>query len=174
MNKVSKINGLIAIALSSLATQGNAASVLVSTGDLGNNVILDAGLFETALNANTPSNALPAAIAVKYGLWNSPPVDVSVFFNDSLVGSFLASTGYISPGPAFANFDVTALLLDGPNTISFNGFGANDGDYVVGQVDLRYDDGGTSVVPLPAAFPLFLFGLASLGFLARRREKTAV
>lgn len=147
-----------------------AIPMTASTGDLGNNVILDAGLFEVSLNADTPSDTIASSIDITYGLWNSPSVDVSVFFNSTLVGNFIANTGYIIPGPQFISFDITGLLLDGLNAISFNGFGANDGDYVVGQVDMNYDS-VISSVPEPASIALLGLGLAGIGF--SRKKKTA-
>src|SRR5687767_10215330 len=84
-----------------MSVPATAAPISVTTGDLGTNVIDNAGAFAVALAATTPSNVLPATIDVIYGLWNSPAVSVSVFFNGSLVGSFLADQGFISPGPEF-------------------------------------------------------------------------
>ena len=153
-----------------IGAAANAVPVSVSTGDLGNNVIDDAGFFAVSLNATTPSNVLASTIDVKYGLWNSPEVTVSVFFNGTLRGSFVADLGYVSPGPAFVSFDVTGLLLAGSNAISFDGFAANNGDYVVGQVTLNYDDSRTNGVPEPDSRVLLAVGLAGLG-IARRRRK---
>lgn len=141
-----------------------------STGDLGNNAISDAGFFEVFLNAETPSNTIASTIDITYGLWNSPSVDVSVFFNSTAVGNLTADRGYISPGPEFVSFDITGLLVAGLNSISFDGFGANNGDYVIGQVDMNYDNAGTVSASEPAILSLFALGLAGLGFL---RSKAA-
>lgn len=159
----------LVLTLSLVSSFANAVPITASTGDLGNNVINEAGLFGVSLIANTPSNSLASSIDVKYGLWNSPNVLVSVFLNTSLIGSFLADQGYISPGPEFITFDVTGLLLNGLNTISFDGFGANSGDYVVGQVDLNYDNSGVSV-PEPGSLVLLALGLGGL-VVSRRKTK---
>ncbi|MCP4264727.1 MAG: PEP-CTERM sorting domain-containing protein [Candidatus Brocadiaceae bacterium] len=162
---------LIALFIFFLAGSANATLINSSTGDLGNNVINDSGSFEVFLNATTPSNSLAADIKIKYGLYNSPSVDVSVFFNDNLVGNFLADNSYISPGPEFISFDITGLLMNGSNKISFNGSGANNGDYIVGQVDINYDNSGTSSVPEPSSIALLFLGLAGVGF--SRKKKTS-
>jgi hypothetical protein len=114
-----------------------------STGDLGNNVIEDAGAFEVFAVLKEPSNVDPATMVVKYGLWNSPEVNVDVYINDVFLGSFFADVGYITPGPEFAEFDVTGLLVHDDNKIVCTGNGANDGDYVVGQIDISYCTGGS-------------------------------
>lgn len=164
-------NLILGLFLFFFVSAAHALPITASTGDLGNNVIYDAGLFDVFLNADTPSNSITSTLDIKYGLWNSPDVDVSVFFNSSLVGSLVADHGYISPGPEFISFDITGLLLDGENTISFNGFGANTGDYVIGQVDMNYDNSGNASVPEPASVALLGLGLAGIGF--SRRKKAA-
>jgi hypothetical protein len=140
--------------------------VTATTGDLGNNQIGATTPFSVQLNLSTPSNALPATLTVKYGLWSSPDVPVDVFFNSNLVGNFLANLGYVSPGPKFANFDVTGQLLAGANTVSFQGSGT--GKYVVGQVDLAYDNSGTPGVPEPSTLALVAGGLFLIARRARR------
>ena len=139
-----------------------------TSGDLGNNVVYDAGGFSLFPELTNPSNVLPAELVVKYGLWNSPDVLVDVFFNDVVVGNLLADDGYISPGAEFASYEVTGLLQKGENTILFTGHGANDGDYVVGQVDLHYN--------IPEPMTVFLLGLGSLALLRKRgtQEKDKV
>lgn len=132
-----------------------------TSGDLGNNVIYDAGDFSLFPELTNPLNILPAELVVKYGLWNSPDVLVDVFINDFLVGNFLADQGYIYPGPEFASYDVKGLLQDGKNTILFTGHAVNDGDYVVGQVDLHYN------IPEPGT--VLLLGLGGLALVKKRR-----
>lgn len=130
--------------LAGAAGQVRPGVVTWSTGDLGNNVIDDGGTFTVNPDLVNPSNVELASLVVKYGLWNSPNVPVDVSFNGTSVGSFVADLGYISPGPQFATFDLSGLLLGGLNTVLFTGSGS--GDYVIGQVDVTY----YSVVPEPS------------------------
>ncbi len=141
-----------------------------TTGDLGNNVIWDAGSFDIFLDADLPSTSISSILDIKYGLWNSPLVIVDTFFNGTLLGSFTADHGYISPGPKYISFDITGLLVDGANHIMFTGNGANSGDYVVGQVDMNYD-GSSAPVPEPATMLLFGTGLVGLVGSRLRKEK---
>ena len=118
------------------------------------------GAFSVFFDLTSPSNSANSFIDIKYGLWNSPDVPVDTSINGTLVGSFIADQGYNSPGPEFINFDVTGLLLNGTNEISFLGSGL--GDYVIGQVDLTY-----SPVPIPAA--VWFFGTGIIGLIGMSR-----
>ncbi|RMH26814.1 MAG: hypothetical protein D6692_08585 [Planctomycetota bacterium] len=141
---------------------GTASADIWSSGDLGNNVINDAGDFVLNPVLNMPSNSDPATMTVIYGLWNSPDVSVDAFVNGNYVGTFVADQGYISPGPEVAVFDISGLLLDGANTVLFTGNNANDGDYVVGQVDIEF-------TPVPTPAGVALLGLS--GLVAGRRRR---
>jgi hypothetical protein len=163
--------GVVAIGLMVCAPVGAQAELITwTTGDLGNNVIDDAGEFIVNPDLIDPSNTDPATLTVKYGLWNSPDVPVDVFLNGTLVGNFVADQGYISPGPEFAVLDVTGLLLNGLNTLRFTGNSVNNGDYVIGQVDLTYNSVG-AVVPEPSTLASGFLGVTvTAWFLGRRRR----
>jgi PEP-CTERM motif len=159
----------LAAFLTGATGQVQADLVTWTTGDLGNNVIFSAsgGTFTVNPDLVNPSNADPASLDVKYGLWDSPVVPVDVFLNSVLVGSFVANSGYISPGPQFITLDVTGLLLPGLNDLEFVGSGT--GDYVIGQVDLTYN---SLTAPVPEPSTLAIAGTAIVGSLvvARRRK----
>ncbi len=147
--------GLILTLLSvGLMTKSEAA--IVSTGDLGITGVSDsAGNVEVELNAVTPSNSFSATLDIKFGLYNSPDVDVNVYFNGSLAGNFVANQAYF-PNPQYITFDVTGMLIDGLNLISFSKGSSSEGDYIIGQVDLTY-----SSVPIPST--IILLGIGVLG-----------
>ena len=134
-----------------ITTPANAAPIEWDSGDLGDNVIQNAGEFELFPSLVSPSSSSPAELRVKYGLWDSPKVLVDVFVNDIKIGDILANDGYSFPGPHFADLDVTGLLLDGVNTVKFTGNSVNDGAYVVGQVWITYTE-----TDLPRNWRLYL------------------
>ena len=153
---------LVALLPFTVATNSH-GQIVWTSGDLGNNVVEDAGAYFVFPELEDPSNVMPATLTVKYGLWNTPTVLVDVMVNSTFVGSFEADQGYLSPGPEVADFDVTGLLFNGGNTVLFTGNGVNDGDYVVGQVDLAYFQ-----VPEPG---LAVFAVPLLGWSLQRSRR---
>lgn len=149
------------VILTAVAANADIQPVLWSSGDLGYNIIDNAGDFRLFPVLENASNTLPAELTVKYGQWNDPDILVDVYFNAVLVGDFFASEGYRSPGPKYVSFDVTGLITDDTPEILFTGHGANAGDYVVGQVDLHYN--------IPEPCTLLLLGLG--GPMLRKRRQ---
>jgi hypothetical protein len=169
-----KLLGSFIICFFILGFLGAASAIPVTstTDDLGNNIIYHdgshAGSFQVILDADTPSEIETSSLYIKYGLWNSPEVTIDTYFNGYYVGNFLAYYGYVSPGPSYISFDITGLLLNGSNTISFNGSNTLWGDYVIGRVDMNYDNSGTNSVPEP--FSVLLLGSGLIGLVLVKRK----
>lgn len=182
-----RFSWLFVFAVSAICTgRAVAAPILWSSGNLDDpstNVITAAGDFTLYPSLTTPSNSLLATLTVKYGLWTDPGdsypdgnLNVDVRLNGNLLGQLLMGRGdgYTNVGPEYASFVVTGLLLNGVNEIFFTGNGANDGEYVIGQVDLAYDDSGSapgSAVPEPGTLALMSFGAMGLAAGKYRRRK---
>jgi len=164
-----KLRFLPVLVLSTVASL-SAAPITATTGDLGHNVIYDPWTFSVDLNLTTPSNTLPATLTVKYGMWNGSEDNVGVILNGIVVGNFLTNNGYVKPGPLTTDFDVTGLLQDGANTVSF--IGEPEQDYVIGQVDLAYDNSGDAPgVPEPSTFLFVCSALPGIMLLRRKKEQ---
>ena len=138
---------LICAALASLLVRADAASV--SSGDLGYNVVTASGSYTWSPTLSAPSNTLPATLGVVYGLWNDPGLVVHAFVNGTDVGSFLVEAGYFDPGPSSNSFNISGLLVDGVNTITFSSPDAFEGEYVINQIELQYNLPSTNVTEVP-------------------------
>lgn len=102
-----------------------------TSGDV--NQILRCG--STATYTTTP--LVPGAsstLTLKYGLWNSPDVELVVRLNGTFVDNVLANRGFGSPGPQFITWDVTGLLVTGVNTVTVEA--RTGGDAMVGRIDI--------------------------------------
>ena len=128
----SALLGALAILLS---LNTNAASV--ATGDLGENVVTEGGAYVWSPAVGSLTNALPATLTVVYGLWNDPSVLVHAYVNGTEVGSFNVVGGYFD-APGTNSFSVESVLVEGVNTVRFDGLGVG-GDYVVGSITLDYN-----------------------------------
>jgi hypothetical protein len=138
---------LLCAALASVLVRADAASV--STGDLGYNVVTASGSYTWSPTVSAPSNTLPATLEVVYGLWNDPGMVVHAFVNGTEAGSFLVNAGYLDPGPSSNSFNVSGLLVDGVNTITFGALDATEGEYVINRVDLQYNLPSTNNTEVP-------------------------
>ena len=102
-----------------------------------------------------------------------------VFFNGTLIGNltqqnFFSPLFNLQPGPGalagvtgetLSNFDVTALVHLGSNTVQV----VMDPNNWVNEVEVST----LTQTPLPGALPLFVTGLGALGLLGWRRKRKA-
>lgn len=88
------------------------------------------------------SGATDATVQIEYGLWSSPDVELEVWVNGAQVGSVLCNAGWYSPGPSFDRWDITALLVPGPQTIEVVAVvplgGAGGGEAILGSLTVDY------------------------------------
>lgn len=162
LNRTTEILIIIVIFMAFFVPNSYALLMTQTTGDL--DLRLDNGADYTwSPNLTTPSNILLATLDIKYGLWNSPDVSVDVYMNLNNVGSFIADSGYITPGPEYISFDVTGLLVDGINEVFLDASGSGDllGDWIMGRMDLSYDS-PVSVIPEPTTLILLFMSFISL------------
>jgi len=111
----------------------------VSTGDLGENVVANAGAYSWSPTISAPSVVLPATLDVIYGLWEDPAVTIHAYVNGTEVGTVLGDVGYGFPGPSSNSFDITGLLVDGVNTIVLSGLGESSGAFIIGGITVNYN-----------------------------------
>lgn len=93
-------------------------------------------------------------LKMKYGLWNSPSVPLEVNVNNNYVGTATANTGYISPGPRYAQVDITNYIVAGPDLIEVNA--TSGGEAVIGYVGcgVRSTDKGIAAAGSGENIPL--------------------
>ncbi len=131
------LTGLLSLLLVSAVQAEN-----ISTGDLGLNIIKNAGIYEWSPTVTPLTNGTLATVTVSYGLWNSPEPTVHTLVNGTEVGSFVVSSPF-PDGAVTTTFTFSNLLVDGVNTIRLDGggpLGAEDEyDYVISRIDLTYN-----------------------------------
>ena len=84
-----------------------------------------------------------SALELRYGLWDSPDMDMDVYLNGALVFTAVADTGYSSPGPEYLDADTTGLTIPGVNELVVEC--SSGGEAVMGQLTLTYDEGGPTL-----------------------------
>ena len=140
MTYLKSVTLLAAVGLLFLNSGAPVQADSVSTGDLGYNVVTFGGAYSWTPTISAPSAILPATLDVVYGGWNDPAVTIHAYVNGTEVGTVLSDVPYISPGPSSNSFNITGLLVDGINTIVFNGLGGeSSGDYIIGGITVNYN-----------------------------------
>lgn len=71
-------------------------------------------------------------LKMKYGLWNSPSVGLAVSVNGNYIGTCQATQGYISPGPRYAQINISNYIIAGPDLIEVTA--SYGGEAVIGYV----------------------------------------
>ena len=151
---VTQVNPSVVVDSSIFCTDGSDACLVGRSGPALPRAFDDFALgttfFGFELNQVNPTEVIEVAVTGLSGLFT---------FN-------ISGDGFYAFG------DATGLV-----SVVFTGLGVADpsgitsfGNYSFDEIILQIDD--LSEIPLPAAFPLFLAGLAGLGF-ARRRNKKA-
>jgi hypothetical protein len=126
----------------------------------------DAGRIDTVLNFNVVAGS-SYTISFDYGVNGGAAETLDFGLGSNLFSLAIPAGGIASLTP----YSVTFLAL-ATETVSlfFEGQGIDNQGPVLDNVLLEQN---VSAVPVPAALPLLAAGLGALGFVARRRRKTA-
>jgi hypothetical protein len=126
----------------------------------------DAGRIDTVLNFNVVAGS-SYTISFDYGVNGGAAETLDFGLGSNLFSLAIPAGGIASLTP----YSVTFLAL-ATETVSlfFEGQGNDNQGPVLDNVLLEQN---VSAVPVPAALPLLAAGLGALGFVARRRRKTA-
>lgn len=143
----------------------DALGTLTSADVVDWNLVITAnGITANVTGANsfqvsTLVNALTATAAGLFFDFGAPSEFFSILANSGCCGVALASVGFVPAAP------LVSILLIPSGT-------ANDGDFF-SVPEENIEIARIASTPLPAALPLFAGGLGVLGFLARRRRRSA-
>jgi len=110
-----------------------------------------------------------AQLEFKYGMWNGTTCELTITLNGTELGSVIASSGYISPGPQYQNFDVGGTLTSGINELHVITDGTCDSEAIVGAFVIT-GYAATSTAPVPTMsdigliLAILLFGALALSY----------
>jgi hypothetical protein len=126
----------------------NSHAESVTTGNLGMNIISGAGTYVWSPVLNAPFGTTNGSIVIEHNLWSDPVLNVHAIINGTDVGSFVVE---IPPffGSVTNVLDIGGLLVNGTNTIVFDGGGGSSAEYSINQVTLNFD-----VLPDPSDPPV--------------------
>ena len=109
---------------------------------------------------------LPADLAFRWGIWGGSNETITISFNGNIIGTPVVSNAYWST-PTYADYNVTGLLTNGNNLISFQESDMNQ-SFAIGKISLTYNGGGGAPVPEPCT--MLLLGLGLIGVAGVRRK----
>lgn len=109
-----------------------------TTGNLGNNIISGAGTYTWSPTINAPHGTANGTMTVEHNLWTDPVLTVHAFVNGTDAGSFVVQMPPFF-GPSVTTLDIGSLLVDGVNTITFDGGGGSEAEYSISRVTVNFD-----------------------------------
>jgi hypothetical protein len=119
-----------------------------TTGALSGNIIGGAGTYTWSPTISAPFGTANGTLTVEHNLWSDPALNVHAIVNGTDVGSFVVEMPPFF-GSSIAVLNIGGLLVDGVNTITFDGGGGSGAEYSINRVTVNFD-----LLPEPPAPPV--------------------
>jgi hypothetical protein len=130
--------GIHAAAVLLFAANVGVRADTATTGDLGANIISGAGTYTWSPTISAPYGTANGTITVEHNLWTDPVLNVHVYVNGTDAGSFVVQMPPFF-GPTVSTLTIGNLLVDGVNTITFDGGGGSEAQYSISRATLNFD-----------------------------------
>jgi hypothetical protein len=109
-----------------------------TTGAMSGNIIGGAGTYTWSPTISAPFGTTNGILTVEHNLWTDPVLNVHAIVNGTDVGSFVVEMPPFF-GSSVAVLNIGNLLVDGVNTITFDGGGGNGAEYSINRVTVNFD-----------------------------------